>query len=379
MRGKGSIVGRKNGTYYVVIELPPDAEGKRRQKWHRAGSKEDAERLLPELLVQVHRGVYVATSRTTVRDYLLKSWLPSLDVRASTAELYETIVNAYVVPHIGTVRLQELAPAHLKSLYKTLQTSGRRGGQPLAPKTIRNVHTTLHRALRDAVEEELVIRNVADAVRLTKVEWTAPAHWNAEQVASFVTATKDDRLGPLWFILASTGLRRGEALALRWPDLSLDHGRASVHRSLAWVRKQPAFGEPKTKAGRRTVPLPAETVTVLKAHRKRQAAEQLAAGELWKDLGLVFSLEDGSPVPPKRVTKAFGRAVERAGLPKLTPHGLRHTFATVALEEGVLTKVVADVLGHSSASITADLYSHTTEPSTRDASERVASAMFGRA
>jgi integrase len=115
---------------------------------------------------------------------------------------------------------------------------------------------------------------------------------------------------------------------------------------------------------------------VLREHPKRQVAERLAAGELWVDLDLVFALEDGNPVPPKRISKACVRAVERAGLPRLSPHGLRHTFATVALEAGVLTKVLADVLGHSSATLTADLYSHSTEPSTRDASDRLASAMF---
>ena len=137
------------------------------------------------------------------------------------------------------------------------------------------------------------------------------------------------------------------------------------------------FGEPKTAAGRRSVPLPTETVNVLKKHRKRQAAEQLAAGELWRDNGLVFTLE-ATPRPAGTSHENVRCAsVEQAGLPRLSIHGLRHTFATVALEAGVLTKVVADVLGHSSATITADLYSHTTEPSTRDASDRVAVAMFG--
>jgi integrase len=109
---------------------------------------------------------------------------------------------------------------------------------------------------------------------------------------------------------------------------------------------------------------------VLREVRKRQAAEQLAAGEVWEDLGLVFALEDGAPIPPKRVSKAFSRAVDRSALPSLSVHGLRHSFATVALSAGVLTKVVADVLGHSSATITAALYSHTMEPLTRDASDR---------
>ena len=111
--------------------------------------------------------------------------------------------------------------------------------------------------------------------------------------------------------------------------------------------------------------------------RKRQAAEQLAAGELYAAEQLVFCDELGAPLPPKRITKSFARAVERSGLPGITLHGLRHTFATVALGAGVPTKIVADILGHSSAQITADTYSHVTEPMTRDASDRVAAAMFG--
>jgi len=125
------------------------------------------------------------------------------------------------------------------------------------------------------------------------------------------------------------------------------------------------------------VPLPTETVAVLREHRKRQLRERLAAGEVYVDNGLVFAQEDGTPLPPKRITKAFRRAVDRSGLPPLTVHGLRHTFARVALGEGIQTKIVSDVLGHSSSSITADIYSHATEPMTRDASDRVAAAMFG--
>jgi integrase len=375
---RGSIVKRKAG-YYVVVELPPGEGGKRRQRWHKAGrTLDEAERRLPELVQQVHHGVYVANSRTTVKDYLVKTWLPATRVRASTAALYRTIVDVYVVPNIGSVRLQELNPAHLNALYDTLETSGRKNGKPLAAKTVRNVHTTLHRAFRDAVKWELLIRNPADAADPPKVERTAPAHWTGEDVAKFMVATRDDRLGPLWLTIATTGMRRGEALALRWEDVSLEHARASIHRSLAWVAGKADWNEPKTKAGWRTVPLPPETVTVLREHRKRQLEERLAAGELYEDSGLLFTLEDGSPIPPGRVTKGFVRAVERAGLPRLSPHGLRHTWATVALEAGVLTKVVADVLGHSSATITADLYSHTTEPTTRDASDKVAAAVFGR-
>jgi integrase len=375
---RGSIV-KKDGRYYVVHDQTID--GKRKRKWTPAGrTQAEADDKLTEVMGQVARGVYVNATRTTVADYLTETWLPSAraTVKPSTAELYATVIGAYVKSNdLGGLPLQQVKGAHLNALYATLAESGRRNGKPLAAKTIRNVHTLLHRAFRDAMRWEILVRNPADAADPPKVGRPSVRYWSAEQVGAFLSATADDRLGPLWVVIATTGCRRGEALALRWSDLDLTKGRASISRTLSWVENAPTFTEPKTLASRRVVPLPAQTVAVLRDVRKRQAAERLAAGEVWQDLGLVFALEDGSPTPPKRVSKAFARAVERAGLPKLTPHGLRHTFATVALEAGVLTKVVADVLGHSSASITADLYSHTTEPSTRDASDRVASAMFG--
>jgi integrase len=378
---RGSIVKRSSG-YYVVVELPADETGKRRQKWHKAGPTEaDAERLLPELVLQVQRGMYVANARTSLADYLTKTWLPAAraTVKPSTFELYETIVATYIDPHIGSLRVQQVKGSHLNELYAKLAESGRKNGTPLAAKTIRNVHTLLHRAFRDGMKWDMLTRNPADAADPPKVTRPQPRYWNAEQVAAFLAATADDRLGPLWVTIATTGCRRGEALAFRWSDLNLDTGTASISRTLSWVRKAPTFTEPKSAASVRTVPLPAQTVAVLREQHRRQATERLAAGELWHDLGLVFAQEDGRPIPPKRISYTFRRAVERAGLPYLSPHGLRHTFATVALEAGVLTKVVADVLGHSSATITADLYSHTTEPSTREASDRVASAMFDRA
>jgi integrase len=298
-------------------------------------------------------------------------------VKPSTAELYETIIDAYIAPHIGGTRLQDLKGAHLNRLYATLAESGRKNGKPLAAKSIRNVHTLLHRAFRDAIKWDLLARNPAEAADPPKLARPTARFWTATELGAFLRATADDRLSALWYVIGTTGLRRGEALALRWSDLDLERGRASVSRTLGWVDKKPAFTTPKTDRSRRTVALPRETIAALRNLHKRQAAERLAAGALWADLDLVFSLEDGSPLPPGRVTKLFGRAVERAGLPALSPHGLRHSWATMALGEGVQTKIVSDALGHSSVSITADIYSHTTEPMTRDASERVAGALFG--
>jgi integrase len=375
---RGSIV-KKDGRYYVVHDVFVD--GKRKRKWTPAGATQaEADDKLTEVMGAVKRGVYVNATRVTVEKFLIEQWLPAAraTVKPSTAELYATIIDIYVVPHIGGVRLQELRGSHLNRLYATLSTTGSRSRKPLAPKTIRNVHTLLHRACRDAVRWELVARNVTESADPPKVPAPAVAHWSADTVRAFLGSCEADRLFPLWHTIATTGLRRGEALALRWADLELDHGRASISRTLSWVNKTSSFTEPKTAKSRRVVPLPTETVAVLREHRKRQLRERLAAAEVYVDSGLVFAQEDGTPLPPKRISKAFGRAVERSGLPALTVHGLRHTFATVALGAGVQTKLVSDVLGHSSSSITADIYSHATEPMTRYASDQVAAALFGR-
>jgi integrase len=378
MRG---TIAKKGNAYYVVHDVHVD--GVRKRKWTRAGrTRAEADDKLAEVLGQVRQGVYVDSARTTLADYLIKTWLPAAKatIKPSTAELYATTISAYIEPHnISGMKLQDVKPPHLNALYATLSTSGSRDGKPLGPKTVRNCHTLLHRAFRDAVKWELLVRNPAESADPPRVSTPEINAWDGDTVRRFLDSCHDDRLGSLWHLIATTGLRRGEALALRWSDVSLPNATVSVSRTASWVGGKTTYTEPKTQRSRRVVPLPPETIAVLRDWRKRQAAERLVAGELYDaEAGLVFADELGAPLPPKRITKAFGRAVERSGLPTVTLHGLRHSFATIALGAGVQTKIVADVLGHSSAQITADTYSHVTEPMTRDASARVAEAMFGR-
>jgi integrase len=372
---RGSIVKRSSGNYAVVIELPRTADGKRRQKWHNVGpSKKEAERKLAELLGQVHGGAYVNPSRATVKTFLEKKWLPAMaaTVKPSTHELYSTLVRAYIVPRIGGTRLQDLTASDVNVLYADLLASGSKDGHPLSAKAVRNVHGVLHRALRDAVRWEVVTRNVAEAADPPRVAAPTVQAWTAENVATFLDHTAEDRLGPLWLLLAETGMRRGEALALRWSDVDLAASQAIVQRTAVLVAKKVTFSEPKTRGSRRLVPLPMGTVSALRDHRKRQAEERLAAGSVYADHGLVFCDEIGEPYRPGNVTRMFGLAVKAAKLPPLTLHGLRHTFCTLALGARVPVKVVAEVVGHSSTAITQDLYSHVTPGMAHDATAQVA-------
>ena len=201
--------------------------------------------------------------------------------------------------------------------------------------------------------------------------------WTAEQLRSFLDGVRDDRLHAAYVLLATTGMRRGEALGLRWADLDLEEGHAAIRQTVIAVNHQPSIGTPKTAKGRRTVRLDKATVTALREHRKRQAEERLQMGTGWTDRGLVFCRVDGHLLHPERFSRSFGDRVRKLGLPKIRLHDLRHGWATMALAAGVHPKVVQERLGHANIGITLDVYSHVTAGLHDDAAERVAGLVFG--
>lgn len=202
--------------------------------------------------------------------------------------------------------------------------------------------------------------------------------WTGHELGAFLDGVREHRLGPLFTILATTGLRRGEGLGLRWSDVDLGEGRLAVRQTLLAVNNHIEFGEPKTHRSRRTVDLDPSTVAVLKARRKAQLEERAEAG-----LGrpradaLIFTDERGDPLHPNLVSRTFRRLVREAGLPTIRLHDLRHSHATLALQAGVHVKIVSERLGHSSVTITLDTYSHAIPGLQRDAAEKVAALIPG--
>ena len=196
--------------------------------------------------------------------------------------------------------------------------------------------------------------------------------WDAAELTRFISHVSDDRLGALWRLYAIVGLRRGEALALRWSEVDLEGGALRIERTLSEIGGRLIWGAPKTSNGCRTIALDAETVTLLRSHRARQSAERLALGEGYRDAGLVFCREDGGPIWPGTVSAQFHALSTRAGLPTIRLHDLRHSAASLALAGGVDLKTVSSNLGHSGIAITADLYAHVLPATARAAAERVA-------
>ena len=381
---RGSIV--KRGTSYsVVLDLDPDpTTARRRQKWHSGyRTKREAAVALAELVSSVNRGAYVPRSRQTVAEYA-EEWLAAIapTVRPSTHYSYARNLRLHVLPYLGSTPLAAVDAGTLNGLYATLLASGRRNheGGGLSARSVSYVHTICHRALRDAVKWGRLVRNPADAAdppRATSSGSPDMATWTAEQLGTFLTGVRDDRLSAAYFLLATTGMRRGEALGLRWADVDLDDGRAAIRQTVIAVNHQPSIGTPKTAKGRRTVRLDKATVTALREHRKRQAKERLQMGSGWTDHGLVFCRVDGNLLHPERFSRSFGDRVRQLGLPKIRLHDLRHGWATMALGAGVHPKVVQERLGHATIGVTLDVYSHVTAGLHDDAAERVAGLVFG--
>jgi integrase len=213
--------------------------------------------------------------------------------------------------------------------------------------------------------------NAADAAELPSPRRKEFEAWTAEQARAFLLATINDDRHVLWRLLLDSGMRLGEALALTWDDVDLAAGTVAVRRTLtrtkagSWIVGDAA----KTRAGRRPIAVTAPTVAALRAHRARQAERRLALGPVWQDNGFVFDRGDGGRASPCTIRAAFERAVQAAGSPRITPHGLRHTSATLLILAGVPLKVISDRLGHATVAITADVYGHVTAEADRQAAD----------
>lgn len=373
MSTAGSIKQQPNGTWSFVVDVPAPNGGRQQLRHRGFKTKREAQAELTAVLGDVQEGSYVRPSKLTFGVYLRDRWAPAMrpTVRKTTAAAYEQMAK-HLDRHLGKVPLGELAGPQLTAVYGELLEGG------LSARTVRYVHVTAHRALKDAVRWHLVSRNVADDADSPRQPGPDPKAWTPDQVATFLALAEGDRWAPLWRLAATTGLRRGELAGLRWKDLELGAGMLSVNRTTVVANGHAVESEPKTARGRRRIALDAQTVDALKCWRRQQSTEHLAMGAGWQGDGRVFVWADGSALHPNVITRSFGRLVERAALPRLTLHGLRHSWATSALLGGVPIKVVSDRLGHSSSRITLDTYTASVPALDAQAAELVAGLFVSR-
>lgn len=369
----------KKWSYTVDIGIDPATGRRKQQTGGGFATRKEAEQALRDVLSSVDRGTHVGRTSMTVGEFL-DEWLLTTKPRLRETTWYSySVAVKRMAKEIGAVKLQAITPLQIEKVYAKLLDSGGHHGQPLAPKTVKNCHIVMHRALADAERLGLVARNAAHSAKSPVARRKEMATWTAEELARFLELSADDRMHAAYVLLATAGMRRGEVLGLRWSDVDLDGRRLSVAQTLTTINDQVFVGPTKTIRSRRNVALDVETVAVLRAHRRRQSEDRLAIGEGWDGSNdLVFRDCDGAPLHPDRFTRAFKRLVATSGLPELRgPHGLRHTWATLALQAGVHPKVVSDRLGHATIAVTIDTYSHVAPSLDASAADTVAAQIFG--
>jgi integrase len=377
---KGGI--RKRGaTYTWYVHVPDPVTGKHRQiskggfrRW------KECQAALNEALTALRTGMFVEPSKRTVASFLTDEWLPTIQRskrRPGTAANYRIHVEAHIVPALGTVELQRLSPAQLNGFYQHMLTTGRRDGEPMAPKTVRNIHAIIRRALKDAMRMGYVARNVAEAAEPPSAETAERSVWTPGQLRTFLEQVRDDRLYAAWMLFATTGMRRGEVAGLRDEDLDLDTGRVSPRRPRVVVDHAVHVSHPKTASGRRFLALDPSTVAALREHLARRDSERQLVGPAVQGSGLVFTWPDGRAIHPARFSEWFERHARRAGLPRIALHDVRHSYATAALKAGVPVKVISERLGHANVAIALDIYSHVIPGMDEQAASTVAGLILG--
>lgn len=353
-KGTGSIFELPDGRYRATLELGYGPGGKRLRKTWTCRTKAEARAKLKEATRLVDDGYSVPDGKLTVTAFLDR-WLTDAvapNVKESALIQYRRVVRVHIEPTLGPRRLATLDPLDVAQLYREKLDKG------LAPATVLYLHRILHRALGQAMRWKLTHHNVAAMVDAPRLPRSTVRAFTVEQARAFMSAVKGDRLESLYLVALAAGLRRGEVLALRWPDVNFDTGSLAVQRSLSKVEGGWAFTEPKTASSRRVVKLPAFAVEALREHRERQIEERIKA-HVWADPALVFSTVIGTVIDGRNLLRLFKGHVKAAGMEpeSFTFHGLRHSAATLMLALGVHPKVVAEALGHSRVGITLDVYS----------------------
>jgi len=361
---RGHIVKRYKNSYSIVLNLGVDpATGRRKQQWISVkGTKKDAEKKLAELLHQLDNGTFVKPGKLLFGDYLDR-WLRDYcecNLAPNTAETYRWFIDCHIKPALGRIPLTQLKPEHLQRLYSDKLTAGRLDGAGgLGNRSVRYIHTTVHRALKSAVKLGMISRNPADAVDIPKVVRREIRAMDETDIHIFLEYARSTPYYPLFYLAFFSGMRRSELLALRWSDIDLLLCQASVNRTLHQLHnREIIFSQPKTTKSRRLIALSPSTVAVLRKHQEAQHKLRQALGIPFSDNDLVFCKPDGSPLLPDSVTQAWRNLAKRAGLSGFRLHDARHSHASVMLKQGVHPKIVQERLGHASIQITLDTYSH---------------------
>jgi len=355
MRGH---IAEKNGRYYPVISIKDPGTGKWRRKWLSGNkTKRKAERALAEAVAQVNKGILLIPSREMVAE-LCRNYLATTApnrVRPITLQSYRQMLENHVISRVGAKPAMALTPDDLNGIMADIVKTNK------SVTTVRYLYRIVHRVLDDAVRKGKLARNVADLADPPAAKKAETEVWDMDELDLFLTAAAKSDHYELFATLALTGMRRGEALGIRWRDMDLNIAspKVSICRTVYKLGKDDwRFEEPKTKRSRRVVALPISLALLLQQLRERQEANAQWYGRRLSEDDFIFSREDGTLPDPRYVSKVFKRVVQNTGLKPIRLHDLRHTYATLQRKAGQPIEVISRVLGHASEMVTLTVYNH---------------------
>jgi integrase len=350
---EGSVFKRADGRWEARIRL---SNGTRKSFYGK--TRQSVQRKLAQAQRDVDLGLPIVGERQTLTQYIV-SWLEAAkhQLKASAYRRYRTNLRCHILPALGEIPLSKLTPQQVQAFYTAKLNTG------LSLSTVANIHTVLHSALREAARLGLVQRNVADLVRKPRRRRAKTMTLSEEQVQAFLRAARGDRLEALYVLAVTTGLRAGELLGLSWSDVNLEQGFLEVTLALQESAAGPGkfvLSQPKTEHSLRRIALSQTAIQALRQHRERQYEERARCGQLWDaSYNLVFPNTIGRPLHPSHLRRReYHPLLQRAGLPHIRLHDLRHTAATLLLRRKVNPKVVSEMLGHANIAITLDIYAH---------------------
>ncbi|MFF3858140.1 tyrosine-type recombinase/integrase [Streptomyces sp. NPDC002209] len=359
--GAGTITQRKDGRYQAAVYvLQPDGTRARKFAYGKTWAECDAKRR--ELLAKVDQGVPVPTRSAKLAEWL-PYWLENIvqpHRKRTTYAKYETHVRLYLVPMLGTKRLESLSVADVRRALVQLQ-------KQTSAATTKESHRVLRTALAAACREELISRNVVSLVEPPKVQSREMSPWELGETLDFLAAARKDPLYPAFVLAIALGLRRGELVGLRWENVDLEKREIRVRSQRQRVRGEAYEDDPKGRRRRQTLPLPGICVAPLRWQRMKQTEMRAKAGETWQETGYVFTTRNGRPVEPRNVYRSFTRVAKDAGLRVIRLHDARHGTATLLTAAGVPPRVVMEILGHSQIAVTMNVYAHVVQDTQREA------------
>ena len=374
--GEGNLRKRKDGRWEGRYTAGRDPDtGKAIYKNVLGKSQAEAKAKLKQAIEKAKGLDAAKVGRYTVGQWM-EVWFEhyaKVKVRPSSHQTYRGYIDNHIKPSIGKIPLEKLTSLELQKLYKRLletdrvdRLESRHQAKGLSHKTVRNIHQIISSAMKLAQDQKLIGGNPTEGCALPRLEHKEMQTLPVEQLQSFLREAKDSGVFELYYLELATGLRRGELLGLKWEDIDLERGDLRVKRQISRINGEVVEAPLKTKNAYRTLPLAADTIDVLKAQRKKTG-----------DSPWVFPSPTGGPISPDSVLHMLHRVLKRAGLPRIRFHDLRHTFATLALQNGVDVKTVSGMLGHFSAGFTLDTYAHVTTASQRQAAKTMGGILSG--